>query len=213
MLIKSSYWKIREKIRDAFRRYYRRLQALYQGMARMARDESEQLFVLQRLVPLRFAGRKRQSRTTAPKRSILAVSYFSPPYREAYGTQRIKSAKVIITDDIKYLDDYLPISDVIRSRTTSITNGFDEEDFQGLPEPDPRREFTVSYIGSLYGQETFDLLLQPFRIWRQPVPMACLTSSLFMPVRNRITSIGPERFLSFYAMPAMSPIGKRSCCE
>ncbi|MCL7421342.1 MAG: hypothetical protein M8364_10620 [Methylobacter sp.] len=97
MLIKSSYWKIREKIRDAFRRYYRRLQALYQGMARMARDVSEQLFVLQRLVRLHFVGRKRQSRTTAPKRSILVVSYFSPPYREVYGTQRINKFMKFLT--------------------------------------------------------------------------------------------------------------------
>ncbi|MBI4688132.1 MAG: hypothetical protein HY756_10220 [Nitrospirae bacterium] len=82
------------------------------------------------------------------------------------------STRVIITDDLKYIDDYLAdSSEGVRKKTVSITNGYDEEDFAGMNLSDTHRvKFTVSYIGSLYDQETFDNILQPFRLWQKSYP-------------------------------------------
>lgn len=82
------------------------------------------------------------------------------------------SARVVITDDLKYVGDFLAdASEAVRDKVVSITNGFDEEDFVGIPLAEGRRtKFTVSYVGSLYDQETFDNLLVPFRLWNEHHP-------------------------------------------
>lgn len=83
-----------------------------------------------------------------------------------------RSARIIITDDMKYLSDYLAdASEAVHGKVVSITNGFDEEDFVGIPQAKERRaKFTVSYVGSLYDQETFDNLIESFRLWNEHHP-------------------------------------------
>lgn len=82
-----------------------------------------------------------------------------------------RSARIIITDDMKYLSDYFADASAVRDKVVSITNGFDEEDFVGIPPAEVgRTKFTVSYVGSLYDQETFDNLVEPFRLWHERHP-------------------------------------------
>jgi len=317
-MIKQFYWVTREKLRDAYRRYAGFFRRAFQDTKRTVCDISEQMRILLLVIRLGAVGHSRKPSTAAARRSVLIVSYFSPPYRSAYGTQRINkfmkfllrwgwdvtllttepsapeeqdvkgegvpkgvhvlrmaaprqlaslrwsgrivpdelvhwvrpalvkaqqlvrdrgisvvlatappysnllvgaicasrcglpfvpdyrdpwsminippwyitrpglrqlnrwmestvlksSAKVVITDDIDYVHEYLPVyHESLLSKIVSITNGFDEEDFKGLsPSGERRAKFTISYVGSVYDEETLNNLIMPFRVWQQSHP-------------------------------------------
>lgn len=90
------------------------------------------------------------------------------------------SHRIVMTDEKKYINDYFSNSDAsVQQKVVSITNGFDEEDFKGLNAVEVRREkFTISYVGSLYNQETFDNIVEPFRIWHSISPTDLLEVDL-----------------------------------
>ncbi len=86
--LKQSYWRAREYFIHAIRKYVLVLRDIVCEPYRLARDLYDQckLLVLVCTLP-RTAVSK--SRGTLQTPSLLLVSYFSPPYRSNFGTQRI----------------------------------------------------------------------------------------------------------------------------
>jgi glycosyltransferase involved in cell wall biosynthesis len=82
------------------------------------------------------------------------------------------AARILVVCEKEFMHGYLVNeSPDVLSRTLTITNGYDEEDFSDLPVANLRRErFTISYVGGLYDQETFDNVVEPLRIWQRSHP-------------------------------------------
>ncbi|MBL4658799.1 MAG: hypothetical protein JKY19_00455 [Alcanivoracaceae bacterium] len=78
---------------------------------------------------------------------------------------------ILIADDKHHLPQYLVKGDRWRHKTVTITNGYDEEQFDdGQLTANEDGFFKISYVGSIYGQETLDNLLAPLLLWHQDHP-------------------------------------------
>ena len=82
------------------------------------------------------------------------------------------SRLVLIADDLHFLADFFPDGERLKPKAISVTNGYDEEDFCGTENLNPAAEisFVISYVGSLYDQETFDNVVAPLRQWAKQHP-------------------------------------------
>lgn len=81
-----------------------------------------------------------------------------------------RGARIIMADDLEYVDQFFVDPGLIRGKVESITNGYDEEDFQDIRVRPLPGKFRVSYIGLIYDEETFEHLIAPFRIWADRYP-------------------------------------------
>lgn len=83
-----------------------------------------------------------------------------------------QAALIIIADDKDHLPDYLVKGDRWYNKTASITNGYDEEQFNDALQGNDNSSdfFRISYVGSIYDQETLDNIIAPLRYWHQKYP-------------------------------------------
>jgi hypothetical protein len=84
-----------------------------------------------------------------------------------------RSKHIIMADDFEYRDDYFVDKvKLLQVPVISITNGYDEEDFQNtkLPAEMDDGMFKISYIGGFYDPETFSNVLEPLLIWADKYP-------------------------------------------
>lgn len=85
------------------------------------------------------------------------------------------SSKIIIADEKKYLSNYLiDDSKQISNKTITITNGYDEHDFElatKLPSlPEENEKFIISYAGTFYNHENFQNIVKILNWWSQHYP-------------------------------------------
>lgn len=80
---------------------------------------------------------------------------------------------IVMADELKYAGDYFygGSAEVLR-KVSSVLNGYDEEDVVVEGTPDGRRseKFVISYVGKFYGQESFDHLILPIKMWQRDFP-------------------------------------------
>lgn len=88
--------------------------------------------------------------------------------------QVLKQSKhIVMADDLEYQHDYfVDTAQILNNPISSITNGYDEEDFQNInPITDTdKNKFNISYIGGIYDQETFKNIIDPILIWANKYP-------------------------------------------
>lgn len=85
------------------------------------------------------------------------------------------SSKIIIADEKKYLSDYLiKNSKEIFNKTVTITNGYDEQDYELAavlpPQPEENDKFIISYVGTFYNLENIQNIVKLLRWWAQHYP-------------------------------------------
>jgi glycosyltransferase involved in cell wall biosynthesis len=84
-----------------------------------------------------------------------------------------RSNRVIMADDLIYKDAFFcEDAKSYDDKIVSISNGYDEEDFRGIPlaPPNSNKMFSISYVGVFYDQETFNNLLSPLIAWANRHP-------------------------------------------
>jgi hypothetical protein len=84
-----------------------------------------------------------------------------------------RSKHIIMADDLECRNQYfVDKAKSLKVPITSITNGYDEEDFQDitLSKEIDDGMFKISYVGSIYDQATFTNLLEPLLIWANKYP-------------------------------------------
>jgi glycosyltransferase involved in cell wall biosynthesis len=83
------------------------------------------------------------------------------------------SQKIVMVDEKKYGDQYFVDGSTFAHKIESISNGYDEEEFEALKSgarPRASGKFVISYVGSIYDAETFDSLVRPLELWKKQHP-------------------------------------------
>lgn len=81
------------------------------------------------------------------------------------------SRLILIADDVDYLPSFFPNGECWRHKVKSITNGYDEEDFEKVSIKSNYKDFfKISYIGGIYDEETFRSIINPIFEWAKQCP-------------------------------------------
>ena len=85
------------------------------------------------------------------------------------------SARIIMTDEKRYIDDYfVESSERISKKVISITNGYDETDFNCLAGSEEvtasNNRFTISYVGRFYSEQNFKTIMKVMDVWAEKYP-------------------------------------------
>jgi glycosyltransferase involved in cell wall biosynthesis len=85
------------------------------------------------------------------------------------------SARVVMADETRYVSDYfVDGSTTIAGKLISITNGYDEADFEAIEAPDaapgPTHPFSISYVGGFYSEQNCHAIMNVLGAWASRYP-------------------------------------------
>lgn len=84
------------------------------------------------------------------------------------------SVKNIMADELLYAEDFfIENSGEMRNKTVSVRNGYDDEDFSGIPDASlmpPNEKFSICYVGVFYTDENFKNFVAPMKRWAELYP-------------------------------------------